>query len=1069
MYRGICEMRPTKLVLQAFGSYGSRTEIDFTKPRQNLFLVTGDTGAGKTTIFDALVFALYGQASSEANPRSGQELQSQFSPLSLEPCVELYFTRTGEWGTEAWSVRRSPRHLRPNRRGGAPIDCSETVALTQPDGTEFPGKNAEVNEKLQELVGLTKSQFMQVAMIAQGEFMNLLRSNSNEKKETYRKLFGTELYLRLVEELAERQRRQKAAVTGLETECRAEIARVRPGSDPADGLAAAQKELEGSREFSAASLESFCALLAERLQGWERDCARLEQENDRAARESEAAAKAQALGQTLAQAYGQKRQAEAALAQCRAQEPEMQKAEALAGQIEKAWGAEPLHAAWQKDRQLAQETAETLQRESGRLPGLTRTAEGAAEKEKKFADALEEQQRRSAGIQAAAEQALLLLEKREKAEKEVLAAQKAQNTAAAAEQQARQALAAQREQLEAGRQRQAALAAVPEQLARCEGLLQQAKSAAELAKRACDAAEALPALAQAAEAAAQAYAAAREKQNRKAQEYTDYQNALLDAQAGLLAAEKLRPGMPCPVCGAREHPVPCPIRPEHAGLTRQRLAVLNGEHSALTEAQQKASRKAGEAAEKLDTGRKNAENLQAELAERAQALGLWQQDAEPRQALQAAERRVEALQEQEQAMQRQQRELTALQQQLSRGEEALQTLQSRWEQAQQALQAARQALAAGQAALAQLEPSGEYTSRQAAQTAHREAAAALQSARTAAEQARKQAEQARLDREKCAQRLQDAQKRLPGLEAGETRSRESFEQALGALGLWEPDWLALIAAHPKNEPDALREQARQFAARQNRAQAALEAALQSIGDSPEPDEQALTQAAQAAAGALRQAGEQLRQVQMLAEDNRRTAARLEAFLEKRRAEGEKLATITGLYNRLAGRNTGARMDIETYAQRYYLQQSLRAANRRFAQMTGGQFQLRLVDTGQAGEGRNRGLDLLVWSAVTGTQRAVNTLSGGESFMAALALALGMADQIQQSRAAIELDIMFIDEGFGSLSDNARTQAVRVLQEMAGGSRLIGIISHVSELRQEIGDHLTVTKTDRGSTARWQLD
>ena len=162
------------------------------------------------------------------------------------------------------------------------------------------------------------------------------------------------------------------------------------------------------------------------------------------------------------------------------------------------------------------------------------------------------------------------------------------------------------------------------------------------------------------------------------------------------------------------------------------------------------------------------------------------------------------------------------------------------------------------------------------------------------------------------------------------------------------------------------------------------------------------------------------------------------------------------------------MDIETYAQRYYLEQSLRAANRRFAQMTAGQFQLRLTRLEQAGDGRNRGLDLMVWSAVTGTERPVNTLSGGESFMAALAMALGMADQIQQSSAAVQLDIMFIDEGFGSLSDNARSEAVRVLQEMAGGQRLVGIISHVAELRQEISDHLVVKKTAQGSTANWQL-
>ena len=127
---------------------------------------------------------------------------------------------------------------------------------------------------------------------------------------------------------------------------------------------------------------------------------------------------------------------------------------------------------------------------------------------------------------------------------------------------------------------------------------------------------------------------------------------------------------------------------------------------------------------------------------------------------------------------------------------------------------------------------------------------------------------------------------------------------------------------------------------------------------------------------------------------------------------------------------------------------------------------RMVAEDMAGEGKNRGLDLMVYSAVTGREREIRTLSGGESFMAALSLALGMADQIQERSAAINLDIMFIDEGFGSLDENARGQAVKVLQRMAGGRKLIGIISHVTELKQQIEDQLVVTRDEKGSHTRW---
>ena len=128
----------------------------------------------------------------------------------------------------------------------------------------------------------------------------------------------------------------------------------------------------------------------------------------------------------------------------------------------------------------------------------------------------------------------------------------------------------------------------------------------------------------------------------------------------------------------------------------------------------------------------------------------------------------------------------------------------------------------------------------------------------------------------------------------------------------------------------------------------------------------------------------------------------------------------------------------------------------------------MTEEKNAGEGKNRGLDLMVYSNVTDKEREIRTLSGGESFMAALSLALGMADQIQESSAAINLEMMFIDEGFGSLDDHSRDQAVRVLKEMAGGSKLIGIISHVTELKQEIEDQLQVWKDEEGSHLQWQI-
>ena len=212
-------MRPVKLTMQAFGSYGNLTKIDFSEPDQNLFLVTGDTGAGKTTIFDAIVFALYGEASSSTNKKDGVVLQSQYVELNVEPFVS---EGTGET-RQLYTVRRVPRHLKRLTRGAGKNTGSRevtgSVSLIMPDGTEYPQKEAD--SKLGEILGLNKGQFMQVAMIAQGEFMELLRAKSDDKKVIFRKLFNTELY-----QLMNRKRSLEKDIAQIKTACQTETAHV---------------------------------------------------------------------------------------------------------------------------------------------------------------------------------------------------------------------------------------------------------------------------------------------------------------------------------------------------------------------------------------------------------------------------------------------------------------------------------------------------------------------------------------------------------------------------------------------------------------------------------------------------------------------------------------------------------------------------------------------------------------------------------------------------------------------------------------------------------------------------
>ena len=204
--------------------------------------------------------------------------------------------------------------------------------------------------------------------------------------------------------------------------------------------------------------------------------------------------------------------------------------------------------------------------------------------------------------------------------------------------------------------------------------------------------------------------------------------------------------------------------------------------------------------------------------------------------------------------------------------------------------------------------------------------------------------------------------------------------------------------------------------------------------------------------------------------NREIREELRKEFEKK-GDLQRQYELVGNLSRTANGNlSGAvKLDFETYVQRQYFKQIIQAANKRLIQMTNNEFILQCRDVKSLGSQGQAGLDLDVLHLLSGTVRDVKTLSGGESFMASLSMALGLADIVQNTAGAVHLDTMFVDEGFGSLDDGSREQAIKVLNELAGDSRLVGIISHVNELKEQIDNKLIVTKTEKGSSVRWSFD
>ena len=1068
-------MRPLQLSMQAFGSYGEHTVIDFERPNQNLFLISGDTGSGKSTIFDAIVFALYGEASSNANKKEGVLLQSHYAPTSKEPFVELTFSGVGEG---IYKVRRVPRHLRPALRGKGTKEVTGSVILTLPDGSDYPSKEAD--KKIVELVGLTKPQFMQVAMIAQGEFMELLRAKSDDKKVIFRKLFGTEFFQDIIEELKGRKKAGEEALKQIRSQCGAYLASldstpllpecVQEGPFTGFGALVTGVRKEGKLSY----MPDLLALLSEavRIEGELNEEALLLR--GEALSNRDASQREYTKGEALMRWFSQKEEAASKVEELGALAPLMQEKEAL---YAKLVAAQELRAVYGRKKDAfdsVEQMKKALQSEREKLPSLqdaSLQAEAALEEKKTL---WEKEHSTYSQVEEKVGEALLLFSQMEEAALEVEKAKKEAEKARKKEEKKREEETLLEERATSLREAISSLSGVKEALSSWKewekGFWQDLEEADSLSQREKEAQTSL----RDAQKAKTKYLTAMEKLEEARDAYGRAHQLFLDAQAGVLSAT-LREGEPCPVCGSIHHPAPAHFLTGPVP-TKEELEGLQAEERKAEKLSQKASQEAG-AKTQLSEEReaevtKGREKLLARLltspvvGEALQSREEGPFSAKEAQDLFAA--RKEAFLAQGAALSKQCEALEGYQKE----EEALLARRGKLlKEKEVALGEAREKgelLEGKKGVLSALLTKKVYESREQAEAERKAAKVKELTAKGDYEKVLKEERRVKNLLTTCTGAIERYERELPLQQQVYDKRSQEYEMALQTHGETDGQWQALLAVHDLKEAAELEGELSSYRESLARARALYEKAQAEVGDQARPDMQALSEAVEAKKEIFAKAQEKAERV---SEALRSHQSLYEALSEKQNAyekNGQYFERLEWLYDRLSGNVTGGRMDIETFVQRYYLERILNAANRRFRRMSQGQFELRMVDQEKAGAGKNRGLDLMVFSALTGKEREIRTLSGGESFMAALSLALGLSDQIQEESSAIHQGMMFIDEGFGSLDEHARSQAVKVLSEMAQGDRLIGIISHVTELKQEMEDQLLVQRDEKGSHVRWVL-
>ena len=914
-------MRPLKLTMAGFGPYAGTQELDFSVlGSRGLYLITGDTGAGKTTIFDAITFALYGEASGQS--REPAMLRSKYARPEDPTFVELTF----DYGGQTYTVRRNPEYDRAKKSGTGLTRQAADAQLTYPDGRVVT-KLREVNTAIRDILGLSREQFAQVAMIAQGDFRALLQADTEQRQRIFRDIFQTGRYVTLQKQLSIQASELKNQLDRARFSAQQYIGGI---LCPEDSLLAPQVEKAKAGELlTDRVLELLEQLLSQDLQTQQTLDSRLtEAQNELeqlTARLTQAAAYRQAQKslseqeEAQAQLTKQLQQAQAALEQAQSQLPRQ---EALGKQIA---------------------ALELLLPEFDELEALS----GELSQKERQQDRLQKSQQAALERQALLTGQIQAL-RQEYKDLEGVSAEKEKHTALR-----RQLL----DRLEACRSLASALAALDNQ----RRVLEEKQNL---------------------------YLATAGEARRLAQQYDIMNRAFLDEQAGILAAG-LKPGIPCPVCGAREHPAPAPVSqtaPTEAEVKKAQAACEKARQAAEL-ASSEASRQRGI----LTTGEANLRR----------GLDQWLPGTDLTRASEALAQRQSEQSAQLEALDR---TLADLQQKEARRS----ALEARIPQQEAALTGSEAELTAAKEAIAGLRGSIE---------ALREQLADRKARLGGGDRASALAEKAALEAQ------------LSAFKAAQLRAQEEHNRCKEALASVEGTLAQLrrqLSQGPREDMTQL-EQAKQVLTEQR----------------------ALVLVRQKELHARLTANRSAR-------ENILRTARQTAELEARHSWVNALAETAN--GKLRGKE---KIMLETYIQTTYFDRILERANLRLRKMSGGQYDLkRRVNA--ANKREQTGLELDILDHINTTRRSVNTLSGGEAFLASLALALGLSDEVQAS-TGIRLDTLFVDEGFGSLDSETLSKAYHTLAGLTEGNRLVGIISHVSELKERIDQQIIVTKAPTGAS------
>lgn len=1054
-------MKPLKIKMQAFGSYQDQT-IDFTGKSSGLFLITGDTGSGKTTIFDAIVYALYGKTS--GGKRDGKMMRSDFAFPDLITKVEYTFA----YGDDEYTIIRTPEQIKYklDKKTGEYVPLktkqSPSVELIMPDGQNFVGKIREIDEEIERIVGLNVEQFTQVAMLAQGDFMKLLLSSSKERKEIFSKIFDTSIYDMMEKKMNDKYISSKKDLD----ENQKDIERVLKNVIivPSSKYEKEWNEFVSSGYFTETKESSLFELLdsinseqssflkknqitsleySTKLEQLVSDRAKAEKSNslfdtlkekqrilnevilpkkseiDRKKEEQKKYQKALIIKPSYDQYVKSSEDADSLIQKCIKSKEEF-------ARIEKEYNS------------LIKEESDIKLRFDKEYPQMLEEADKIRNNE------IPKQEKLLSLKTELQEDILKVLEQKKKEmDKEVPV---------------RKSLEKELKEMEVVisslQEKDKRLSSIESRLVFLDVESNAFHKINDLSNALSDQKNIFTEQKWYAEQLRNQY-------NSLKQEYELYYKSYITDQVSFLR-RSLQDGKPCPVCGSIHH-IYNTHETKASSATKYSYDNLSGLKSRLETIMNDYNTAIAQKKNALDQGN----IIKAELDRYCkQYLKIDSFDVHAKNTL------VEKMQETEseiKSLNKEKDEILSAKENIKKSIADSSLKQQNYNQLDRKIHSLEAEIKVyserSEKVSKQInEISVMYGSLKEAEEKEMKIRKEADSIKTNLDEISKKRISYESDYKLISERLEDAKNNMEKAQKLKIQSEKTYHEFLDSFEFSsEEEFKTLISKDFDKESEEVKKWENDFLS--------VKAEIRTLNEQTESliyveDMDMYNKEISALNEKIKSIDETIKEYHYYVSANEKCIAEVKKLYDRRESLFDEYLLYKQLSDTANGKIQGKHLRFETYVQRRFFRKVIKEANKRLMSMSRGQFILKCRDLSELTSQGEVGLDLDVYSLVSEQIRDVKTLSGGESFLAALSMALGMADLIQCSVGKVRIDTVFIDEGFGSLDDDTINEAIRTLSDLSDGDRLVGIISHVNQLKAQVDTQLLVEKGDSGSIAKW---